>query len=188
MRKVARFFSRLMTAVLVLALLLTGYVFFNVVRAGKDQVPSVFGFSFLRVATGSMEPTIPTGSLIIVRETDAEKIQVGDVICFYSTDPQIKGVPNTHRVVEVQQENGSISFVTQGDAAYEPDPYAVPADRLVGKYIYAMNVGKAFEIIHSPYFFFFALLLPLMIVIFVEILHVKRTALIRKNDAEEHDA
>lgn len=187
MKKVLRICNRLLTILLVLVILFTGYAFLSVLRAGKDHVPSVFGFSFLRVVTGSMEPTIPVGVMIIVRNTDADKVKTGDIICFYSSDPSIEDLPNTHRVVEIRNENGDISFVTKGDATDKIDPYPVTADRLVGVYLRSFSVGKIYDIIHNPAFFFFGLLLPMIGVIFFEFLKAKNS-MFKKEDTDAHDA
>ena len=181
MKKAARFFSSLLSVVLALTLLFSAYVFYATLRAGKGKVPEVFGYSFLQVATGSMEPTIPTGVLVIMRETDADAINVGDIICFYSTDPTIEGMPNTHRVVEIQDDNGSPLFITQGDASDTPDAYPVKPAQLVGRYVRHLRLGKVLDLIHSRYFFF-VMLLVLISVIFVEFLRVKTAAEKRKGD------
>lgn len=175
MKTVVKVFNRIISFLLVVVLLLAGYVFVTVLRSGKDKVPSIFGLSFLQVATGSMEPTIPTDSLIIVRKTEPTAVQVGDIICFYSTDPKIYGKPNTHRVVEITQDEG-LTFITQGDASELRDEYTVSADRLVGVYLKHFQLSKVMSILHNPYFFFFALLVPLCAVIFFELLHVKKVA------------
>ncbi|MBQ7547930.1 MAG: signal peptidase I [Clostridia bacterium] len=176
MKKIVNILNRLLTILLIAVLVFGGYVFVKVLRAGKERVPSVFGYSFMQVATGSMEPTIQTGSLIIVRETGAENIQVGDVITFYSSDPLIAGKPNTHRVVAVRQENGQPVFTTRGDAAQQDDPYPVYPAQLIGVFCRSFSVGNLVQILHSPYFFFFVLVVPLIAVIFAEVVRVKKTA------------
>ena len=182
MKKAAQIFSRILSVLLIIVILFAGYVFVSTIRAGKNKVPNVFGYSFLRVATGSMEPTIPTGSLIIVHKANASDIRVGDVICFYSADPQIEGMPNTHRVADVRNEDGKLSFITQGDASDTPDQYPVSADRLVGVYVRSFQMGKALDVMHSRYFFFFVLLIPMCVVIFLEFLHVKKVATKKESD------
>ena len=184
MKKVLRVFSRVLSVFLTIALLLAAYVFFVTLRTPKDRVPSIFGFSVLHVVSGSMEPTIPTGSMVLVRKVDASAVQVGDIICFYSNDPQIEGMPNTHRVTEIRAKGGTLSFITQGDASETPDPYPVYADRLVGLFVCTTPLGKVMDLLHNQAFFFFVLIIPLCAVIFVEFLRVK-TAAAKK---EENDA
>ena len=53
--------------------------------------PNIFGFTMLRITTGSMEPTYATDTLLVVKKTDPKEIMEGDVISFYSTDPALEG-------------------------------------------------------------------------------------------------
>lgn len=100
----------------------------------QDAVPSFGSFLPMIVLTDSMYPEIESGDLIICRQTDAEKIQVGDVICFF--DPSGNGTSTvTHRVMEITtDENGGLAWITKGDANNVEDQAVVPAGKLVGKY------------------------------------------------------
>lgn len=102
----------------------------------KGEVPYFFGYSVVNIVSGSMEDTIPSGTYILIKKVDASEIKKGDIICFYSDDPAIKGYPNTHTVVEdpIYGENG-IEFVTKGDAAQEKDKYTAKGDKLIGKHV-----------------------------------------------------
>lgn len=91
---------------------------------------SVSGYRILWVKTNSMEPTIPTSSYILVKNTDAKDVEVGDVITFISDDPSIKGMYNTHRVIE-ETSNG---FITKGDNNFSQDAYKVKPENVVGRY------------------------------------------------------
>lgn len=81
--------------------------------------------SLIMFKTGSMSPTIPAGSLAIVRQTPASDIRVGDV----TTVPRGEGqLPVTHRVVSIAPVGGGIySIEMKGDANNSPDvrPYEV---------------------------------------------------------------
>ena len=61
-------------AIIVLAVV----ILFSVVSTPKGQPPNVFGFSGFRVLTGSMEPGIMSGDLIISQKTAPESIEEGD--------------------------------------------------------------------------------------------------------------
>jgi len=80
------------------------------------------------VLSGSMEPTISAGDLVVVRGTDPADIEAGDVITFTQNGERI-----THRVVEVRTGENGRQFVTKGDANENRDPEAVPAAQLEGK-------------------------------------------------------
>lgn len=99
----------------------------------KDEVPSIGGNAPLVVLTGSMDPTIKAGDLIVCKKIDAEEIQEGDVIAFF--DPEGNGSSIvTHRVIRIDVDpvSGEISFRTQGDNNDIADMTPVPAENLVG--------------------------------------------------------
>lgn len=97
----------------------------------RGQVAAVFGSSVLKVVTGSMEPSIHEGDYILVKKTDVSELKEGDIICFYSGDSAIYGMPNTHRIVRLLDDG---SFITKGDANHTEDPVPVKADMIIGKY------------------------------------------------------
>ncbi|MGX1597688.1 signal peptidase I [Dietzia maris] len=80
--------------------------------------------------TGSMSPTIPTGSLAIVREITASEARAGDIL---TIDRQGQ-LPVTHRVVSVTDlGTGEYSIEMKGDAndSKDPVPYQVSRARKV---------------------------------------------------------
>lgn len=87
----------------------------NIVGAKKGKQPTIFGYSTYYIITGSMEPTIPTGSLVIDKAGNNQAIEKGDVVT-------IKDGNNitTHRVYEIL-DNGN-EFRTKGDANNAIDP------------------------------------------------------------------
>ena len=79
------------------------------------------GHELIVIRGGSMEPTIPFGSLVV----DAPATPaVGDVI----TLRQINGVYVTHRVIAQEGD----FFTTKGDANEHPDPKPVRRAEVVG--------------------------------------------------------
>lgn len=98
-----------------------------------DEVPSLGGIFPMIVLTDSMYPEIKSGDLIICNTTEAEDIQVDDVISFF--DPMGSGTSVvTHRVLEIVEEDGGLSFRTKGDNNNAEDQVLVPAENLVGIY------------------------------------------------------
>ena len=109
------------------------------------QVPSVFGYSVMNIVSGSMEDEIPRGSYILIKKTAPEEIEKGDIICFYSTDPEIYGMPNTHRVAEDPIiTDGKVEFVTRGDANPASDTETAKGDMLIGVYVRNLDGLTAF--------------------------------------------
>lgn len=99
----------------------------------NGKVPKVFGCSVVVITTNSMEDTFPVGTYILIKETLPQDVQEGDVICFYSEDASIYGYPNTHRVVQVIENNGNYEYVTKGDANLVKDTVTAKGDKLIGK-------------------------------------------------------
>ncbi len=113
----------------------------------RGEVPRLFGYSVLHIVSDSMEPTIEQDSYILIKKCDPAEVGADDIICFYSTDPQIYGYPNTHRVVEEPTvENGEYRYVTQGDKGTLPDTYPAEGDRLIG--LYVRDLGLLTAVMH----------------------------------------
>ena len=84
--------------------------------------------------TGSMEPEIPVGALMITREADIHAIELGDIICFRTQDAQIWGKIVTHRVVGIHTAiDGSLLLETKGDAKLAADSEFVTQNNLIGR-------------------------------------------------------
>lgn len=126
--------SILVTIMLILAVLLCMYVVIQVLSNGYANIG---GFMMFRVVTGSMEPTIPTGALMVTREVPITSIRLNDIICFRTQEAAIWGKIVTHRVVEVLRTvDGAVMFRTQGDANLVADGYLVDQGNFVGKVIW----------------------------------------------------
>jgi len=83
--------------------------------------------SFL-VQSGSMEPTIMTGDIIVVHAE--ESYAVRDVITFRGEENRIV----THRIAKAEEkENGIIEYITKGDANRTEDEGFVNSENVVGK-------------------------------------------------------
>lgn len=76
--------------------------------------------SLIMFKTGSMSPTIPAGSLAVVKQIPASEIRPGDVTTVARGEGQL---PVTHRVVSAEPiGDGAYSLVMKGDANDSPDP------------------------------------------------------------------
>ncbi len=121
------------TLVLVAAVALLATVLIGIATRGYA---SFFGYSCFRVATGSMEPTLPVGTLLIVKRTAPEKIAEGEIITFLSPDPSIPGKTVTHRVAGIADDGaGGRMFETRGDANPSSDRYFVSGDAVIGRVV-----------------------------------------------------
>ena len=93
-----------------------------------------------RVVTGSMEPEIPVGTIIVTHKVSIESIFVDDIICFRSKSPEMLGRTITHRVIgRYYDEANNILLQTKGDYNLSADEDYVTSDNLVGKIIWRSN-------------------------------------------------
>lgn len=126
------------------------------------EAPSIAGYTLFRITTGSMEPTYPVDTLILVKKTDPSRIQTGDVISFYSSDPALGGAVNTHRVTGVQTDGTHWSYKTKGDANNVEDTYGTSETELIGKVTgSSLFLGKLARLIVNPLLFIPVILIPL---------------------------
>lgn len=90
----------------------------------------LFHVTLIMFKTGSMSPTIPAGSLAVVREIPASEAKVGDVVTVDRPDQ----LPVTHRVVATDRgADGQTILTLRGDAnpVDDPAPYTVSTVRIV---------------------------------------------------------
>ncbi len=137
MRKLAR-----ISEILILVIMVSLCVL--VLFAGSGKMPYIFGYRVLQVLSGSMQPTISDETCIVIKKTDEDEIEIGDIITFVSESPDIYGYLNTHRVHDIvsDAESGETLFITKGDAYDEPDDYPVSYDQIEGRYVGELPFGK----------------------------------------------
>jgi signal peptidase len=96
----------------------------------------ILGRETYTVTSGSMEPAIPTGAVVVTSPIRASEILPDDVISF-QTDAQ-PGITVTHRVVVPQPEGQAITFRTKGDANGTEDavPFRVDMNQSINRVDY----------------------------------------------------
>ena len=177
-------------AYIVLILLLVVLVLYLVFARISGKVPTFFGYSVVRIVTPSMDPKIPVGSFVLIKRISPEEVEVGDIITFYTDDPDplVAGKTITHRVLSITENDGKFIFQTKGDnTATNPVPDAYPArgERLVGRYVAGMLPVTAVVTMfreHLPVAILMTLAIPA--IIYTQIIIKK---MIRKSPAEREE-
>lgn len=173
MRRLLKVVNVVATAVIVVAVV----VLLRVLFTPSGDVPSIFGYSFLRTLTGSMEPAIPVHSLVVVRECDANELQVGDVITYRATDEGLEGALNTHRITRVERGASGPVFTTKGDANAVEDTTPVAAANVVGKVVLVSGaLGVAASLVANPLVFFPLVIVPLALLTVRQVVRAVRAA------------
>lgn len=186
-------FNVLAWILLIFALLITILVFTSDKNNG---VPSLFGRMPLTVESGSMEPTFKEGDLIISKEIDdINELKEDDVISFWTNEiVEGQNVINTHRIVEVKEENGTRSFITKGDNNDQNDTYRVYASKIIGKWNGSRipGLGKVMKFLKTKTGFLVCILIPMGIFFLFElfklimvIIQMRQSATLTEDDEEE---
>jgi signal peptidase len=131
-----------------------------------------WGYRLFVVQSGSMEPAIKTGSVVIT--SVAKTYQVGDIVAFTTTT--IKDVV-THRISSITDDEKGRRFVTKGDANKAVDPQPVPKNNIQGKVRLAIP--------YAGYFVSFAktqlglimlIIIPGTLIVYSELVSIKNEA------------
>ena len=127
------------------------------------------GWSVDAVVSGSMEPQLKVGGVVITRPVGAGEIKAGDTITFYSP---LSEQLTSHRVIAVEH-GSSPHFRTKGDANEDADPFTVPAENVVGKVCFHIPYfGYAAQFVKTPLGLLLTLCLPGLVITGMEMRNI----------------
>jgi signal peptidase len=130
-----------------------------------------FGWRVDTVSSGSMEPQLKVGGVVVTRPVEAEDIKAGDIITFHSP---LSEELTSHRVIAVE-EGSSFYFQTKGDANEDVDPFVVPAQNVVGKICFHVPyLGYATQFVKTPLGLLLTLCLPGLVIVVMEMVNIWR--------------
>ena len=98
----------------------------------------LFGLEPYTVISGSMEPEYHVGSLIYVKKTTVDELEVNMPITYHMEN----GIVVTHRIIEVitDENTGAVKYVTKGDANDDIDGTPVTFERIIGRPVFHIPV------------------------------------------------
>ncbi len=147
---------------LIVAILLLTMAATIMYKANKypDKIPDVLGYKPMIVLSGSMESSIKTGDLVIVKMVDENVLKVNDIIAFRNETNTV----TTHRIVEIVEEDGETCFRTKGDNNNIEDANLVKPSAVEGVYVAKINgLGNFLMFIQQPIGLAIMLLIVLVI-------------------------
>ena len=145
-------FSVLTFTLFALCLLLL--IFAVTMRAkGNKNATWLFGYGMFQIVSGSMEPEISVGDVVIGKKTDFADLQAGDTIVF-----SMDGKLVTHRIVSVNTDG---TVTTKGLANNMPDKPISENDYVARMQFVVPKLGRVLDFIRSAYGFLLLILLPL---------------------------
>jgi signal peptidase I len=88
------------------------------------------GYRSLTIMSGSMEPTLGVGDVVMERQVAPLDVRVGDIVTF--RDPTEQSTLITHRVRSFKVHDGTVDFVTKGDANNSVEKWQIPVTGQLG--------------------------------------------------------
>lgn len=145
-RRIKNIFLGIVIVFLVIVLLMTLY------SRTTGNTPSLFGYSMLRVSTGSMEPELEVHDVILVQQVDGATVKEKEIITYNGTSGEMAGRLVTHRVVKAPyQVDGETYLVTRGDANTSDDP-VIKASQVEGRFVTKVTFMKVmFDFFATPW-------------------------------------
>jgi len=146
-------------------------------------LPITGNFKILTVLSGSMEPAIKMGSVVMIKQAGDYKIN--EVITFGKISRE--DTPTTHRIVDIKLQEGKPVYITKGDANNSPDTKEVLASEVAGKVVFtAPYIGYAVDFAKKPFGFMLIIIIPAAAIIYDEIRKIRAEVvkLKKKKNAE----
>lgn len=174
---VKRVFNVFVDILIILVLVISILVVTLSITSRSSGVPNIFGYSPLSVQSDSMENTFFQNDLIICRTTDVNDVfEKGDIVTF---PIKIEGIEtlNTHRIIDVVEQNGIKYYTTKGDNPNTnpvADEVEQTSNSIVAKYTGTRipNIGAFFSFIRTQLGFFLVILLPMILFFVYEAIRV----------------
>lgn len=127
---------------------------------------SFFNYRLFTVVSGSMEPSYEIGDVLIAKEKEASKIEIGDTISYLGSIGQFSDIVITHRVIDIDVKDGKYYFHTKGDANLIEDPLVVSEDKLYGVVIYKANLlSNVYRLVATQTGMFIFVVIPILYII-----------------------
>jgi signal peptidase len=136
-------------------------------------LPLAYGDRPHTVLTGSMEPAIAPGDVVMDERIPPTAARVGDVVTF--RDPEDQSRLITHRVRSIRDAGSHLWFVTQGDANNTTERWRIAADGELGRVVYTVPwVGHIAALSHTPLGLLLFLAVPLLLLGLDELMRIWR--------------
>ena len=164
-----------MTLVLRLGARYAGWVVAGV--AGTTILLTLIGLALgqrpFTVLTGSMEPAIHAGDVVVVERINPLDARVGTIVTF--RDPEGSGRLITHRVRSLRSRGNVVEFHTKGDANNVIERWTVPRDGEIGRVrVRVPAVGHALVLLGGRSARLLLLVLPLLLLAGLEVARIWR--------------
>lgn len=169
--------SWILTVLLIAVFLFCGVV---AVRTLVLKKPFIFGYGVFYVLTGSMEPEIHVGDVIVDKQVDSiADLKEGDIITYRGKEGEFKGKTVTHKIMRIEGD----TIVTKGVStmSIKEDP-AITFDDVIGKYVKTSAfLTFIYKVFTNKIGFFVIIFIPLVILLIVQIVNFAKACRMGKD-------
>ena len=139
-----------------------------------DKTPSFFGIKTYVIVSGSMQPELDVGDMVVVKEMNDSELNVGDIISYRNGQSII-----THRIHKIYYKDGQKNYITKGDYNNIEDSIILTIDSIEGKVINKLSgIGNIALFLQSKYS-----IIAIVIIFFLYLLSIKN----KKEDLINND-
>ncbi len=111
----------------------------------QDETPNLFGIKTFVVVSGSMEPNLNIGDIVVVKKCNENEIDKNDIISYRYGELII-----THRIVEIIETENGREYITKGDNNNVNDNINLKYEDIEGKYVGKIKyIGKMIMFLKS---------------------------------------
>jgi len=124
-----------------------------------NETPSFLGIKTYVIISGSMEPEIQIGDIVITKEVDIEELNLGDIISYRKGESVI-----THRITKIEKEDEKIVITTKGDSNNAEDTYEITEGNIEGRVIKVIpSIGNISLLLQNKIIIILILLIAFLI-------------------------
>ena len=165
--KVTRHTKRMLYLALSLLLFIVLPIVVFTMSTGNSK--AFFGMRSFIILTGSMEPTIPVGSVVYIKS--APQYDKGDIIAFTNKSDQTV----THRLSGTETRNDIKYFRTKGDANKSEDTDLLTQDKVIGKTVLSVPyIGRIIAFFKTVPGFITLIVVPTILFVLFELWNIKK--------------
>jgi len=189
MKKAKKAVSILLSVILWGIILLAAlFAFTTLATRDNANIANFMGYTPMIVQTESMAPTFNAKDLIIIKKCDPKELKVDDIITFHAIIMNEYAL-NTHRIVEISEQNGVRSYVTKGDNNAVSDQHIISDGDIVGKYVGRVpRLGMVLELLSSTVGFLLIIVLPMLLFFIYQVYHLITVSIKLKRAVAEENA
>lgn len=134
-----------------------------------NKTPSFLGIKTYTIVSGSMQPELNIGDMVVVKEITDDELNIGDIISYRNGQSVV-----THRIHKIYYKDGQKQYITKGDYNNVEDSTILTIDSIEGKVVNKLSgIGNITLFLQSKYS-----IIVITIILFIYILS-------RKNKKED---